>query len=762
MKLALAIIVKDELELVEKIVSDYGKYFDEIVLAVDERVDEFKAKLGDKCKIHPYTWINDFSHKRNFLAEKVESEYYLRIDTDDKIADSENIRLVFENFASNGYDVLYVPYLYGFDENGACIAKHWRETIIRKRSDVYWKKAIHENVFMDDVNSVKLLKDKRISIVHQATHEHAIQSFKRNFQYLLQEYKRDGNNTDPRTLAYLGRMLQGEGQFRAAIEFLQILVEKSGWSDDKYFAWIQISQCWQALQNHQFAVAACNEALAINTTFPDAYIQMGTLYFDKQDFVKAVDWLMSGIVRPEPDTVMVVDPSFYGFRAKMTAALALLGKGDVELAWKYYQEVKKLAPNNKLVQEQEDMFREAYEGNIYIKNLLWLINFTKDRDNSKVSKLIESIPSKCFKDERLWSLKNRFSLPKTWGNKEIAIYCGQAWEDWAAPSVIKGIGGSEEAVIYISQELTKLGYSVKVYCSCGDLEGTYDGVEYLPYYSFNPKDNFNILISWRNNNLAGIKAKKRIVWLHDVPMPDMFPKSSIDSFDKVIVLSQYHKSLLPEYIPEEKILVSSNGINLKDFSLNGVVRNPKRIIYTSSYDRGIEHLLKMWPEILKEVPEAELHLFYGWNTYDEMVARGARDGKFKSMLMPYLKQPGVYEHGRIGHKALVKEFQKSGIWAYPSHFEEISCISGMKAQAAGCVPVVTDYAALTETVKAGVKISGKGGEVETDGVFKDEIVKILKDAERQEEVRLEVLRHKEEFGWDKVAEQWDKELLNVS
>jgi len=42
------------------------------------------------------------------------------------------------------------------------------------------------------------------------------------------------------------------------------------------------------------------------------------------------------------------------------------------------------------------------------------------------------------------------------------------------------------------------------------------------------------------------------------------------------------------------------------------MRHKHWVIYTSSYDRGLEHLLKMWPDVKKAVPDAELHIFYGW------------------------------------------------------------------------------------------------------------------------------------------------------
>ena len=51
-----------------------------------------------------------------------------------------------------------------------------------------------------------------------------------------------------------------------------------------------------------------------------------------------------------------------------------------------------------------------------------------------------------------------------WDNNSIVIYSNFPFhvEDWSPLSVNKGIGGSEEAIIYLGQELVKLGYQVTV------------------------------------------------------------------------------------------------------------------------------------------------------------------------------------------------------------------------------------------------------------------------------------------------------------
>jgi glycosyltransferase involved in cell wall biosynthesis len=396
-----------------------------------------------------------------------------------------------------------------------------------------------------------------------------------------------------------------------------------------------------------------------------------------------------------------------------------------------------------------------------MKKFLWMLCYLQEKDNKKVQRFIESIPKNMLGDERIQKIRHSILPSKTWDKKSIVIFCGECWEEWADPSVISGLGGSEEAVVYLSREFVKLGYNVTVFNNCAEFEGTYNGVSYQPFYNFNPNDAYNILIGWRGNifKFGQLKARRKLIWTHDVPQGDQFYEKEIDTFDKLIVLSEYHKTLFPKYIPDDKYFISSNGVNLKDFEKNGVMRNPHRMIYTSSYDRGIQHLLLRWDEIRKEFPDAELHIFYGWDIYDNMAKKGFRTWDFKEKMVELMKQEGVFEHGRIGHKQLVKEFQKSGLYVYPCHFQEISCISAMKAQSCGCVPVVTGFAALKETVKDGIMVNGSAESPEVMDEYIKALITNLKDNESLEDLRNHVLEHKEEFGWNKVALQWHNDLF---
>ena len=750
-KLALNVIVKNEIDDVDRIVKKYGKYFDEICIAVDENVIEFQKRFfKDKVKVFPYKWRNDFAHKRNFLAEKTKSKYYFRMDCDDDIEHPELLRDSFDVMVERGFDVVYYTYIYSRDKNGICDAEHWRESIIKKRPDIYWKKKIHENVFVENQKTYTALRDDRIKIIHNTNDDHLAKSSERNLKFLLEEYKEDGRETDPRTIAYIGRMYMGQGEWKKAIPFLELLTEKSGWDDDKYFGWIHISECWKGLGNPEYAIAACNEALNINTQFPDAYIQMGSIYLQKEEYQKSLDWTMPGMVRPKPNTMFVLDPSVYGWKVRINAALAFYGMGDFTQALKYFKEAQKISPNEKFIKKMGNMFQDAYEDSLFFKNFLWLTKYYEGNHMARIPELINALPKSAYKDERFYSLKNRYAKPKTWGMKSIVIYSGSAPEQWSPASIYTGIGGSEEAVIYLAKEFKILGYEVTVFNDCGEMEGQYDGVIYKDYHSFNTNDIYDIFIAWRQNMfpLVPIKARKKIVWLHDIPYAEQFYKTSETFFDRVVVLSQYHKSLLPEHIQNSgKVYVSTNGINPIDFNgLEMILRNPHRIIYASSYDRGIHTILVDWHKIKKEVPDAELHLYYGWDVYDKFIRDGNRKQEVKNLLVKLMNQKDIFEHGRIGHKELLKEYAKSGVWAYPSNFMgEINCIALTKAIACGCNIITNKFAVLGERSPNAVD----------DKDFIEDVIKSLQEMQQPVDTK----QYIQDNSWETVARAWEKDMF---
>jgi glycosyltransferase involved in cell wall biosynthesis len=745
-------IFKNEADQFRRILTSYGSLFDEIVVAVDEKIEEFQeiAKSHKNVKVLPYTWKNDFSDKRNFVQKNITGDYYVRIDADDAIRNPSLLRAIAEKARAEDVSIVYLFYAYSLDQWGNINAAHWRETIIKNTDNLFWNKKIHENIIPKSKADYRVELNDEVIIDHLIDEEHINQSMIRNIKYLIDEYNQDKEKTDPRTLAYLGRTFHGVGEFDKATFFLEKHIQSSGWDEDRFFSWCQLADINRLKKNYSQAMACAFEALSERPDFPDAYLKLHDIYFDQENWEKAEEWGRQGLIKPQPRTFMLLDPSSYGWRPVLSLAFTLFQRNKFDEALKLFQIAQRQVPTLDFIKQNESLFKTAVEHKRFMEHYLSVLNYLKDsKEEDKIPSLLLAAPKNLKENEIIIKLKHHFLKPKDWEDKSVCIFAPNELPDWSPKSVDQGIGGSEEAVIYLSKEIAKLGFKVTVFNNCGLQAGIYDGVEYINAIEFNPQDRYNILISWRNNIFeGGIRAKKRILWLHDCPASD-FGDDNVKRLDKIVVLSQYHASLLPKNIPQDKIFVSTNGINAEDFvGLETIPRDPHRVIYASSYNRGLEKILEIWPDVRQVVSDASLHIYYGWETYDDYAKKGwLADGGFKQKMMKLMDQPGVVHHGRIGHKELLKEYAKAGVFAYPCTYKgEINCIALTKAIACGCIAVTNDFAVMKER-NPDIPVR--------DEEFKDTLITVLKNGYP----KLNTKEYIEHNSWTSVAKDWAKNLF---
>jgi len=193
------------------------------------------------------------------------------------------------------------------------------------------------------------------------------------------------------------------------------------------------------------------------------------------------------------------------------------------------------------------------------------------------------------------------------------------------------------------------------------------------------------------------------------------------------------------------------------------MKKPFSVGYFSSYDRGLECLLDMWPKIREQVPEATLDIYYGWNTFDQYHAKNPERMKWKWNMIRKMNQDGVTEHGRVNHIELAKAMKEIQVWAYPTEFTEIHCITALKAQEAGCFPVTTGVGALNETVQTGIKLNHTldiYSNKEAQAAFVSAVVDALKENTDNGWVAEFKLAKKEVPNryWTDVAKKWDEVL----
>lgn len=179
-----------------------------------------------------------------------------------------------------------------------------------------------------------------------------------------------------------------------------------------------------------------------------------------------------------------------------------------------------------------------------------------------------------------------------------------------------------------------------------------------------------------------------------------------------------------------------------------------KLFYGSSYDRGLIHLLKIWPEIRTAVPDATLDICYGWGLFVKVFNTNPERMSWKARMDELMKQDGITEHGRVGQDKLGDIRRECGIWAYPTDFTEINCITALQAQNDGLVPVVMELGALTETVGSGVRVKGDIYIKEDRAKYRDELISMMTDEKRWKLESAKAIEFSKSFYWEDLAKKW--------
>jgi glycosyltransferase involved in cell wall biosynthesis len=364
---------------------------------------------------------------------------------------------------------------------------------------------------------------------------------------------------------------------------------------------------------------------------------------------------------------------------------------------------------------------------------------------------------------------------------DIVYFAGGIGVYWEPSDT--NLGGSEQAIVNISENWVKLGKKVMVY---GNFKSTQifnrNGVDYCNWIKFPFEKKFKTLIAWRKHGIIffmniKLKADKLVVDLHDnlsYTLSDLDPvllSNFFNTVNKFNVKSQYHKQCLKEFtqshfkevitykpIPDEKIIVIPNGVRVEKFINNTILNNnelikrqPYRFCYCSSYDRGLETILtKIWPIIYRAQPLAELHVYYGMDyIYDE---------HFKIRMTLLLGQPGVMDHGRQSMDMIIREKYLSTFHLYLSDsIAEIDCISIKESLITGCIPIISKTGVFNE--RHGLQFTWNPQDDKICESIANEIINKMNSPDFIEDAQEMLKKSNTIITWEEVAKLWLAKLV---
>lgn len=675
--LSLAMIIKNERKNLPRLFESIKGCFDEIHMtdtgssdgSMEWLLDEGSKHAECPIYVHQFEWVNDFAKARNFAFSHVTSDYVMWLDGDDVLSNKENF-IHWKLHAMQFVDMWFATYHYALDQAGKPIVSFVRERVFRNSLKPQFRYPIHEGVIPDASWSRNYITTW--SVNHMRDLEDISQDKSRNLA-ILEALE----PLDARLTFYYGKELYEGSRPHEAIKVL-----------DKASRMHGIEPHDKILSFQYAAYSAQAAASQLKDEFKDEKTRLFNL---------AIDFASHGIK---------LDPHRAEFFT--TIGDCFISKGCLREAIPYFAAAKAC------INPQSS--GSPYEGAIYsfvnCYGELPALQLAKiyfnlgdlDKASLEAKECHEKygntealqILNECSRVKTLTTLKNNQTQ-----TEDIVFTCPpqNAMEFDEELYKTKGCGGSETALIEMAKHLKVLtGKPVKVFNMRAENMTAESGVEYISNRHLNHYLSENkplVNIAWRHN--IRITEAPTYLWCHDLQVQTV---ETVHNFDKLMCLTPFHKDYVRglQGVPEEKILVTRNGIAPEKFEFERPAKNPNKIVYMSSADRGLDSCMLIMDKIVQEFPACELHLYYGYeNLYKYGPQMSALADKIKGMIA---ERSYVKYHGFTEQKKMYREVADAAIWLHPASFIETSCITAMEMLALGVYPVTRRLGGLKDTLAA--------------------------------------------------------------
>lgn len=780
--ISVCIIVRNDPIGLENCILSFKDYVDDIVIVDTGSTDntpEIAKKYANrfeiftKCNDPETGLIENFSLARQRSFNLAKNDAVMWIDSDDILVGAEKLPQILEEAKKieplGGSTCFLFPYEYAYSPEGACICRHYRERLITNKNDFEFVNRIHEVLIPKDNSKCLLINREELVFKHKRQYNNKAVDPNRNLRILKKVVEIDGSQ-DLRQFYYLGLEYCNVGDFDNAIKYLTKYVASSGWPDEAAMATLKLVDIYQVLNNFEEGLRWAFKTIEIKHNWGEGYFAVGKLFYhlamkggpqEIENWKKCAHFIKTGLSFPPTQTLLFINPMERESEIYKYYNMALNKLGDIKGALESVNIGILKQPNDYSFINNKKLYEEHLAKQEIVSALNTLISIGSISKES-IDAIFNILTPKLTetKQNSLPTINN--------GKLDIIFALGDGVEIWNSETLKKtGLGGSETMAAELAKRLVSLGHRVRIYNSCGQ-PGIYDGIEYYPT-SMYQNLNCDVLIISRNAQLLddsfNIKAKLKLLWVHDVCVLNA-KNALLLKADRILALSEWHKQNLiaAHNIHPDHILVTHNAINLDRFNNKKINRNKYKCINSSSPDRSWSILLNIWPKIKERIPQAELHLLYGFKNWEHVAQYYPGQPELIARLKEQIKilEPlNVVYHGRVNQDQLAEEFLSSGAWIHPTWFTETSCLTAMEAQAAGCRIVTSSIAALNETVAdRGILIPGNWTTPEYQEKFINSVITAMTIEDNSDR---EIIQNyaKEHFCLNKLAQEWDRMFYSL-
>lgn len=353
MTLSLCMIVKNEELVLGRILEQMKDIADEIII-VDTGSTDDTRKIASRYteKVFDYEWQQDFAAARNYACSKASMDYWMWLDADDVLPESEQKKLLkLKEELEPDMDVVMMRYQTGFDKDGNVTFSYYRERILRNGIGFCWAGKVHEAV----TPRGKILYSP-IAIEHRKI---GGGDPDRNLN-IYETMIADGERLEPRHQFYYGRELYYHGRYEEAVGiFREFLNEPDGWVENRIDACEQMAACYEHLGRQKERLKALFTSFLFDIPRAEICCEIGRAMMEKKQYRQAAFWYHRALeTELREDTGAFVRRDCYGFVPAIQLCVCYDLLGDEKQALEYHRKSMEYKPESPAVKYNEAYFAQ--------------------------------------------------------------------------------------------------------------------------------------------------------------------------------------------------------------------------------------------------------------------------------------------------------------------------------------------------------------------------------------------------------------------
>jgi len=345
MKISLAMIARDNDDVLEATLESVKSFIDEIVVVDTGSVDG-TISVAESCgaSVYEFEWINDFSAARNLAFSKCSGDWIMWLDTGDVIPESSAEALVaLKTWLSEIPDgdqpeLIQILLNRVLDEDGNPEYNYPVPRMARCSANPKWERPIHE-VLTTDNNVSMFYPDAWVNDTNLIDHS------ERNLEMLIALAA--SGDTSIRTLSYLALEFYEQGRYEEALQTYDSIIFRGEDGLPAYEALIGAGKCHRHLSGYESALNAWLEACRLDSTRADAWLLIGDIFYEQEEFAKAIPFFQAATSLTRPLDTSMVNLSYYSYLPWERLGFCQLGLNQDDKAVEALQKAAYYAPPKK-------------------------------------------------------------------------------------------------------------------------------------------------------------------------------------------------------------------------------------------------------------------------------------------------------------------------------------------------------------------------------------------------------------------------------